>query len=485
MLGKNLGRVIGPEFIRSEYLHFLKRRKKNRDSIKEKENRDSIKEKEEEQEEENEQQMGEPPSETGRISSRDIETGQDKRELLRRMGVFIRSESNEDCPTEMEKPGSVMRPFICRSPQRKLRWKTMMKPYKVRKKPSKMDSGRKEVVETQKTGDSVEIESKEPVEPDVQTARTAYSDTKTAIPAIEPIKEEYALMKRSKPTEKMSSEPYVEPTPAVERTAPEPAISNVPSEMDVKTARSPFGDRSEDVFSELGEDVDLRQVLMDLDMNTLQGVRADKRLQAMVRRFSPFDEEVLRTLDSVLDKTIEYFINNKIDVLDPEIKNLIKERRALKAAMLDTMLKKPSYVPTEWVKKFEDYHEEALRETSGINWTQIMFLYPRQRTFDDESPDIFGNFTRAQHTNWLEKRRRRVSSWTQRSCVGQVHSSLTNLRPDQRALKRGHNHKVLLGEGSCLFQKTSAIRKSTYEAVRFHIPVFILHTTSSNSPTAF
>ncbi|WKX89598.1 hypothetical protein Q1695_008893 [Nippostrongylus brasiliensis] len=242
-----------------------------------------------------------------------------------------------------------------------------------------------QVVETQKTGDSVEIESKEPVEPDVQTARTAYSDTKTAIPAIEPIKEEYALMKRSKPTEKMSSEPYVEPTPAVERTAPEPAISNVPSEMDVKTARSPFGDRSEDVFSELGEDVDLRQVLMDLDMNTLQGVRAD----------------VLRTLDSVLDKTIEYFINNKIDVLDPEIKNLIKERRALKAAMLDTMLKKPSYVPTEWVKKFEDYHEEALRETSGINWTQIMFLYPRQRTFDDESPDIFGNFTRAQHTNWL------------------------------------------------------------------------------------
>ncbi|VDL68273.1 unnamed protein product, partial [Nippostrongylus brasiliensis] len=90
-----------------------------------------------------------------------------------------------------------------------------------------MDSGRKEVrrknkthcssnedekalmlpvVETQKTGDSVEIESKEPVEPDVQTARTAYSDTKTAIPAIEPIKEEYALLKRSKPTEKMSSE---------------------------------------------------------------------------------------------------------------------------------------------------------------------------------------------------------------------------------------------------------------------------------------
>ncbi|VDL73251.1 unnamed protein product [Nippostrongylus brasiliensis] len=177
-------------------------------------------------------------------------------------------------------------------------------------------------------------------------------------------------------------------------------------------------------------DVDLRQVLMDLDMNKLQGVRADKRVLATARKilkdaydekafqamvtteenevlakfFSgkiPFDEEVLRTLDSVLDKTIEYFINNKIDVLDPEIKNLIEERRALKAAMLDTMLKKPSYVPAEWVKKFEDYHEEALKETSGINWTQIMFLYPRQRTFDDESPDIFGNFTRAQHTNWL------------------------------------------------------------------------------------
>uniref|UniRef100_A0A0K0D012 ATP synthase subunit d, mitochondrial n=1 Tax=Angiostrongylus cantonensis TaxID=6313 RepID=A0A0K0D012_ANGCA len=66
----------------------------------------------------------------------------------------------------------------------------------------------------------------------------------------------------------------------------------------------------------------------------------------------PYDANVLNVLDGVLDKTIEYFRANKTN-LDPETKALIEQRAALKAAMLQTMLAKPTFIPSEWVKQYE------------------------------------------------------------------------------------------------------------------------------------
>ncbi|KHJ87838.1 hypothetical protein OESDEN_12380 [Oesophagostomum dentatum] len=47
------------------------------------------------------------------------------------------------------------------------------------------------------------------------------------------------------------------------------------------------------------------------------------------------------------------------------------------------------------------YQEEALKETTGINWARIFLLYPAHRSFDDGEADVFGNFTRARRSHWL------------------------------------------------------------------------------------
>ncbi|VDK53041.1 unnamed protein product [Cylicostephanus goldi] len=141
----------------------------------------------------------------------------------------------------------------------------------------------------------------------------------------------------------------------------------------------------EDIYAPIEEDVDLTRILVDFNAENMAGVGAG---------------DVLHTLDSVLDKTIDYFRQHKTKI-SPEVEEIIAKREALKAAMLETMLTVPRFLPSDWVKQFEVYQQEALRETSGINWARIMLLYPKYRTFEDGEADIFGNFTRARRSHWL------------------------------------------------------------------------------------
>ncbi|RCN42523.1 hypothetical protein ANCCAN_11495 [Ancylostoma caninum] len=168
----------------------------------------------------------------------------------------------------------------------------------------------------------------------------------------------------------------------------------------------------EEIFAPLEEDVDLMKVLVDFNASNLVGVGADDAFEqtltkeeneVLAKFFSgkiPYDGNVLHTLDSVLDKTIDYFRSHKTN-LDPETRELIEKRETLKAAMLQTMLSMPKFLPTGWVKQYEAYREEALKETTGINWARISLFYPQHRAFDDGAADIFGNFTRARRGHWL------------------------------------------------------------------------------------
>ncbi|KAJ1353907.1 hypothetical protein KIN20_010683 [Parelaphostrongylus tenuis] len=152
--------------------------------------------------------------------------------------------------------------------------------------------------------------------------------------------------------------------------------------------KKPRGTRKDDVFGALEEDVDLTKVLGDFNVDNIAGVGSDdvgdmatKRTldtaqkilkvaykekafektltkeenDTLAKFFSgkiPYDASVLNILDEVLDKTIEYFRTHKTN-LDPETKALIEQREALKAAMLQTMLSKPTFIPSEWVKQYE------------------------------------------------------------------------------------------------------------------------------------
>ncbi|EYB99308.1 hypothetical protein Y032_0123g1134 [Ancylostoma ceylanicum] len=186
----------------------------------------------------------------------------------------------------------------------------------------------------------------------------------------------------------------------------------------------------DDIFAPLEEDVDLMKVLVDFNTSNLVGVGADDRRsleaakkilkvayrekafettltkeenEVLAKFFSgkiPYDANVLHTLDSVLDKTIDYFRSHRTN-LDPETKELIEKRETLKAAMLQTMLSMPKFLPAGWVRQYEAYREEALKETTGINWARISLFYPQHRAFDDEAADVFGNFTRARRGHWL------------------------------------------------------------------------------------
>ncbi|KAK6059576.1 hypothetical protein COOONC_02788 [Cooperia oncophora] len=71
-----------------------------------------------------------------------------------------------------------------------------------------------------------------------------------------------------------------------------------------------------------------------------------------------------------------------------ETQRLINQRETLKAAMFETMLKRPKFIPKTWVQQYDEFHKEALRATTGINWAKIILFYPRQRAFDDGEADL-------------------------------------------------------------------------------------------------
>ncbi|RCN45938.1 hypothetical protein ANCCAN_08103 [Ancylostoma caninum] len=186
----------------------------------------------------------------------------------------------------------------------------------------------------------------------------------------------------------------------------------------------------DDVFSALEEDVDLTKCLGDFDTESVEGVGASDRKtlesakkilriahkekaiektltkeeNEVVSKFFagkiPYDQNVLNVLDRVLDKTIDYLQTHGAN-LDAETKRLIEKRKALKAAMLETMLTTPKFIPTTWVQHYDRLHKQAMQETSGINWAKVLLFYPRQRSFDDGEADIFGNFTRHRSKHWI------------------------------------------------------------------------------------
>ncbi|KAK6726837.1 hypothetical protein RB195_004878 [Necator americanus] len=173
----------------------------------------------------------------------------------------------------------------------------------------------------------------------------------------------------------------------------------------------------DDVFSALEEDVDLTKCLGDFDTESVEGVGASdkKTLEAakkilrishkekaiektltkeeneIISKFFsgkiPYDQTVLNVLDRVLDKTIDY-LQTHGTTLDPETKRLVEKRKKLKAAMLETMLTTPKFIPSTWVQHYDRLHKQAMQETTGINWAKVLLFYPRQRSFDDGEADI-------------------------------------------------------------------------------------------------
>uniref|UniRef100_A0A7I4XWY5 DUF4780 domain-containing protein n=1 Tax=Haemonchus contortus TaxID=6289 RepID=A0A7I4XWY5_HAECO len=391
MLGKNLGRKVGPEFINKEYHDYLKQQvKQSHKPVKE-------------------EKSASVGSETPRSASPKVEPVppqgqkarmQRKREEMRKRGIFVQADSVEDLPTVFEKTEVQFRPYICPAVNRKLRWKKKLDKHP--RKKSMQKKARRESKEKEQGIQSPKVPSPE------QSSRTSDETTTTT---------EATTTTEEQPTKTQDAANF-------------PPAHKEESEIRVSRKNPKKYKREEDVFAAIDEDVDLKKVLEDFDLNRIQNVGqedkhtldgARKILQVafrdkesekiltsyendvIVKLFSgkiPFDANVLKVVDSVLDKTIDYFKTKKTQ-LDPEIQQLIERRNTLKAAMLHTMLTTPSFIPTSWVKQYEVYRQEAEKETTGINWAKILLLYPRQRSFDDGAADVFGNFTRARRGHWL------------------------------------------------------------------------------------
>ncbi|KAK5972851.1 hypothetical protein GCK32_004984 [Trichostrongylus colubriformis] len=421
----SLGKKVGAEFINKEYQHYLKKRDDKRKQKDEEKRKSS-----ESQKQQRWSLSGESPSQT---SERDKYRFQ-KREEMRRKGIFVQAYSQEEIPTEYETTQSAQRPFVSTLPVRKLRWKDMSA---IPHKRSQEESYR-------------EIDISRPTSQEVLNSKEKNASSQPV--AIMASRTNYAPVDKSSEVAVSIQSPIHSPIPSptvqsvkgsvVEKSATgatqvhldhsEHSASKT-SEMDQLESpgdKAYKKDKREDVFAALEEDVDLVKVLEEFDLNTIQGIRPDdkrslqtakkvlkvafkekafeksltpKETDTITKFFSgklSFDENVLQVLDTVLDKTIDYFKTRKTN-LDQETKDLIEKREALKAAMLETMLSKPKFIPSSWVKQYEAYRLEAEKETNGINWAKIFLQYPRQRAFDDGAADVYGNFTRARRGHWL------------------------------------------------------------------------------------
>ncbi|KAK5981089.1 hypothetical protein GCK32_015855, partial [Trichostrongylus colubriformis] len=117
---------VGAEFINKEYQHYLKKRDDKRKQKDEEKRKSS-----ESQKQQRWSLSGESPSQT---SERDKYRFQ-KREEMRRKGIFVQAYSQEEIPTEYETTQSAQRPFVSTLPVRKLRWKDMSAiPHKAKEK---------------------------------------------------------------------------------------------------------------------------------------------------------------------------------------------------------------------------------------------------------------------------------------------------------------------------------------------------------------
>ncbi|KAL6729061.1 hypothetical protein Aduo_000152 [Ancylostoma duodenale] len=378
MLGKNIGTKVDAHFMNSQYKAYLAQNKKGKKNV--------------------EPVPAKAPTKKGPAH---------KRAEMRKKGIFVQADSNEFDYSIMEKPRTEMRPLKVKVHNKRMKWKHNLK--KILHMKTKRNKGQQGEVKGSQTQPHAKNEK-------VAETKLAVSADVEKIPRKE---EEVAATSSPIVSERVILTHNVDEGQATAGTDT-PANNSL---MKLTTCR-------EEIFAPLEEDVDLMKVLVDFNASNLVGVGADDRRsleaaqkilkvayrekafeqtltkeenEVLAKFFSgkiPYDGNVLHTLDGVLDKTIDYFRTHRTN-LDPETKELIEKRETLKAAMLQTMLSMPKFLPSGWVKQYEAYREEAMKETSGINWARISLFYPQHRAFDDGAADIFGNFTRARRGHWL------------------------------------------------------------------------------------
>ncbi|KAK6046108.1 hypothetical protein COOONC_16387, partial [Cooperia oncophora] len=110
MLGKNLGKKVGADFINKEYHKYLKKQDDTKDQGKDKKEKTSSKE----SAQSSSSHSGESHSFADKQQQKKL-----KREAMRKKGQTAK----KILPTDIEKPKVALRPFICKLPTRKLRWK--------------------------------------------------------------------------------------------------------------------------------------------------------------------------------------------------------------------------------------------------------------------------------------------------------------------------------------------------------------------------
>ncbi|CAJ0593580.1 unnamed protein product [Cylicocyclus nassatus] len=423
MLGTELGHKVSANFVQKGYEEFLIKNKKP------------------------------PPT----MPKKKPMTKEQKRAEMRKRGIFVEADDTEMDYSDMEKMSFEVHPAVCHMRTRKLRWKTETpaeredSPNKERRRKSKHKKRRrsssaeksekkKESKESTKEGAPGEETTTPPVPKEGESSSIQCEPTQASTSlAIAPKEGEGGPPSLvAAPTEDSTSL-SIAPEKALEEKAKEQKKSPVRSPetisttAPVTTTTTPADDarsKRDDIFAELEEDVDLTKVLGDFDTESVEGVGASDRrtLEAakkilkiahrekaiektltkeeneIVSKFFsgkiPYDQNVLNVLDRVLDKTIEYLQTHGAN-LDPETKRLIEKRKALKAAMLETMLSTPKFIPNTWVQHYDRLHKQAMQDTKGINWARVILFYPRQRSFDDGEADIFGNFTRNRNRHWI------------------------------------------------------------------------------------
>ncbi|KAK6726807.1 hypothetical protein RB195_004862 [Necator americanus] len=425
MLGRNIGTKVGAQFVNTQYQAYLTQVQGGKKNV----------------------QLVPATAPTKKVKG-----AAQKRAEMRRKGIYVQADSSEFDSTIMEKTSSRSRPFVMKPRNRVLKWKTPPKKPQTDKKP-KVISESAENMSSQGEGsnESVTLDSAERLEKkksDKNERKTSSSQEQvpSSSECPEPETNSWSIrlaIGESTTRRRMSGvnrracsnhENKVTPTHRLRVSDHAAKLSRTEKPAKIGTDlpakvyfRSP---KRDDIFAPLEDDVDLMKVLVDFNAANLIGVRADDRRsletaqkilkiasrekafektltkeenEVLGKFFSgkiPYDAKVLHTLDSVLDKNIDYFRTHKTN-LDPEVNRLIEKRGKLKAAMLTTMLSKPKLLPAEWIKQYEAYQREAMRETKGINWPRVCLLYPTQRTFDDGAADVFGNFTRARRGHWL------------------------------------------------------------------------------------
>ncbi|CAJ0564676.1 unnamed protein product, partial [Mesorhabditis spiculigera] len=99
-----------------------------------------------------------------------------------------------------------------------------------------------------------------------------------------------------------------------------------------------------------------------------------------------------KALDGIFEDTHRAYKTKPRDLPDA---CFFLNKEMAKKAIFDALFAHPEYLPDSWKTKFQLWREEANREHYGIHWWQVLFCYPKQRSFDDSAVREDGTFTPA------------------------------------------------------------------------------------------